>query len=264
MIHDTTAHTLLHKALEVIRMASSGHPFATRAALARATGESEANISRWLSGASTPTLKKLEPLLLRLGVRLILPAEETPPPLVIHMPPHAESSDVVLAFRAVLLLGETGLPPCQQHASPEWLVARCSDASENAVALRVGVHDRAMLPSLHPGDIVFIDRTSSAQLTSQNIYLVQAPPCEESNVCGLLLRRVSVKKQAKDTQIIFYADNACEGYAPEMYSLSQYPEKSLSAAIKGTVTHVLADMRQRSFAQDERNTPTCKVTEQGK
>jgi len=50
---------LLDAAMEILRDAVNGRPFANQAQLARASGESEANISRWLSGASTPTLRRL-------------------------------------------------------------------------------------------------------------------------------------------------------------------------------------------------------------
>ena len=80
--------SLLKSALDILREAASGNPYANQAQLARATGESEANISRWLNGSATPTLRKLEPVLMALGVRLILgpgPARprkgESAPPL---------------------------------------------------------------------------------------------------------------------------------------------------------------------------------------
>ena len=66
---------LLESAVEILRQAVSGHPFTNQAQLARASGESEANISRWLSGASTPTLRRLEPVLTALGVRFTMPGE---------------------------------------------------------------------------------------------------------------------------------------------------------------------------------------------
>jgi len=71
-------YSLVHSALEIIRRAVSGHPYRNQAELARATGVSEANISRWLNGNVTPTLGKLEPVLLRLGVTLEVPRELEP------------------------------------------------------------------------------------------------------------------------------------------------------------------------------------------
>ena len=78
---NSTAQTgLLESALAILRQAVSGRPFSNQAQLARASGESEANISRWLSGASTPTLRRLEPVLMALGVRFTLPGERTAAP----------------------------------------------------------------------------------------------------------------------------------------------------------------------------------------
>jgi len=65
--------SLLESALDIIRRAVSGHPYANQAQLSRATGVSEANISRWLSGKATPNLTKLEPVLAVLGARLVGP-----------------------------------------------------------------------------------------------------------------------------------------------------------------------------------------------
>jgi len=65
---------LLQAALDILRQATSGSPFASRADLARATGVSQANLSRWLSGVATPTLRTLEPILNALGVRFAVGA----------------------------------------------------------------------------------------------------------------------------------------------------------------------------------------------
>ena len=64
---------LLESALDILRAAASGKPFANQAQLARATGESEANISRWLNGPATPNLRKLESVLSSLGMPFVLP-----------------------------------------------------------------------------------------------------------------------------------------------------------------------------------------------
>ncbi|MBQ3059660.1 MAG: helix-turn-helix transcriptional regulator [Desulfovibrio sp.] len=66
-----TKISLLQDALAIMRRACNGRPYGNQAELARATGVSEANISRWLSGKSRPTLTKLEPVLQVLGVRLV-------------------------------------------------------------------------------------------------------------------------------------------------------------------------------------------------
>ena len=67
----STRHSLVTAALQIMRRAISGHPYRNQAELARASGISEANISRWLNGNVTPTLSKLEPVLLVLGARLV-------------------------------------------------------------------------------------------------------------------------------------------------------------------------------------------------
>lgn len=64
--------SLLESAIEIMRRAVSGFPFRNQAELARASGVSEANISRWLSGKSRPTLSTLEPVLELLEARLVV------------------------------------------------------------------------------------------------------------------------------------------------------------------------------------------------
>ncbi len=86
---------LLESALDILRQAVSGRPYASQAQLARATGESEANISRWLSGAATPTLRRLEPVLMTLGVRFAVPEtwNDVPSPPQTETPPVPDNSD---------------------------------------------------------------------------------------------------------------------------------------------------------------------------
>ncbi len=128
---------LLKSALDILRRAVSGAPYSSQAQLARATGVSEANISRWLNGAATPTLCKLEPVLKTLGVRFALPDEHPLP---------------------APIFGKEGVP-----------------ALPPAFALKVPDNDRSMYPVLSPGDTVIVDTLQRAPLRCGQIYLVRWP-----------------------------------------------------------------------------------------
>lgn len=235
----SSQETLLEAALQIIRRAASGSPYASQAELARATGESEANISRWLSGATTPTLRKLEPVLMALGARLTLPSDGplAVPPVVVRHAASARPLDDE-AFTAVPIVGEVGaghgvlpleVPP------EEWVVVRTAEAAPAMWAVRVGRGERSMLPRIRPGDVVLVDTTCMERLRDEDVYLVQEPPAEGS---GYLLKRVCLEREHGRDLVVFYSDNAGEGYRPLFYDLALYPEQRLADAVKGRVTHV--------------------------
>lgn len=239
--------TILEKAIGIVRQASSGFPYHTQAALARATGESEANISRWLNGSATPTLKRLEPILTLLGVRLQLPTDE-PKEATLMISQAGAGQTTGLAqesFMAIPLVGEVGagggIVP-QEYAPPEWFVAPQDSATRAMWAMRVAGIERSMLPTIYPKDVVIIDKNTITTPKSEHIYLVQEPPCVGSSY---LLKRVKLATIGKNPVIIFYSDNTHEGYAPIVYELSQYPDSSITFAIKGTVVKIWADLQAR-------------------
>lgn len=230
--------SLLESALDILRRAISGSPYVNQAQLARATGESEANISRWLSGASTPTLRKLEPILMALGARLVLPEDEevAQRPVVMQFCYGKNERFVTRAeYTAVPVLGEVGagngMLPLEQE--PEnWIVIESGQASKSTIALKVGWNERSMLPHICPGDVVVVDMAKDIAMSEQHVYLVQEPPCEGS---GYLLKRVQIKKDDSRTLVVFYSDNAAEGYAPLIYDLSLYTDGNIANAVRGRV-----------------------------
>ena len=225
-------------------MASSGSPFPTQAALARATGQSEANISRWLSGSATPTLKKLEPILMKLGVRLILPGENGASAALHFQEPQPESCVAEFPFRSVPLMGEVGSGGSgleRAEKTSQWLPAPDRNATPGELwAMRASAQDHSMLPTIRPGDVVLIDRALVQEPCEEDIYLVKQPPGEGG---GYLLKRVCLKRLRKETVVILYSDNAKAGYSPIIYDLSEYPQKALADVIMGRATHIWSDIR---------------------
>lgn len=232
---------LLNAALDVIRQAASGKPYANQAELARAVNVSEANISRWLSGAATPTLKILDPVLQVLGVRLVLPSELD----------HQSSTDLIVSgsvdsrkYPLVPLKGSAGMSPIpdDDNSSTEWIPVPGGrqEMMQNISAWRVS--ERGMLPLLTPGDIVLVEEGPVGRLRSNEIYLVQEPPSYGGRI---LFRRASKTPLGEPPAVFFYADNVQEGFTAIIYSLRLYPNSDIRQAVLGRAVRLWADLDAR-------------------
>ena len=245
---------LLDAALDLIKRGTQGLPFTSRADLARAAEVSEANLSRWLSGASTPTLKKLEPVLAALGAKLVLPDENgtytTVPDIRLSLPEKGQlfadgRIPVENDFILVPLVGDVGcgstLPSL--HKDPElWIPLPRTLVGPEMWVVRVCKGDRSMLPRVHPGDFAVVDRRRIGDTKPENIYLVQQPTSEGA---GISLRRARETTVHGKSMIMFYADNTAEGYQPQIFDLGLYPGSSLREAIKGRVVMLLSNIGVR-------------------
>ena len=177
---------LLESAIEILRQAVTGRPFANQAQLARASGESEANISRWLSGASTPTLRRLEPVLMALGVRFTMPGEKAP-----TMAVHKRQPDLDIQ-------------------PDHWRILDKAAPLPDMLALEIRTDDLSMYPTLTPGDVVLVD-TRPAPLRDGQIYLVREPD-KARGAC--MFRRLSTPRGHRYGLMILSPDNLAGGYAP--------------------------------------------------
>ncbi len=180
---------LLEEALTILRNAASGTPFRNQAELARATGESEANISRWLSGVSTPTLRRLEPVLMTLGVRFTLPSESAQ-----HIT-RTEDRDAKAFYRV-----------------DSWKILRDKARLPQIIMLKMPPQDISMQPTINPNDIVVID-TSSTDIKERSIYLLEHG-YGEKNVYSF--RRVLMAEYHTPKTVVFCADNISSGCKPVM------------------------------------------------
>jgi len=203
---------LLESAMEILRQAVSGHPFNNQAQLARASGESEANISRWLSGASTPTLRRLEPVLMALGVRFTMPGEIAP-----------------------------ALPVSKQQHNlnirpDNWRILDKSEPLPAILALEVKADDLSMQPTLSPGDVVLVD-TSRAPLHDGQVYLVREPG-KARGAC--MFRRLSMPRGHRYGLIVLNPDNLAGGYAPMVKHLTmrEQPENFILGLVTKRITSI--------------------------
>ena len=204
---------LLESAIEILRQAVSGRPFANQAQLARASGESEANISRWLSGASTPTLRRLEPVLMALGVRFAMPGENVPP-----LPGRRGQYDIDIR-------------------PDHWRILDRADPLPDILALEVQADDLSMQPTLCPGDVVLVDTRRTAPLREGQIYLVREPD-KMKGAC--MFRRLALPRGHRFGLLVLNPDNLAGGYTPivKHVTMSERPE----GFILGLVTKCITSM----------------------
>jgi len=207
---EKTQPGLLESALEILRQAVNGRPFANQAQLARASGESEPNISRWMNGTSTPTLRKLEPVLMALGVRFALPEEAMPPML----------------------------PRRRQHnldiRPDHWRILERARPLPDFLALEVQADDFSMCPTLSPGDVALVD-TRPAPLRDGHIYLMREP---DKSRGAYMFRRLAMPRGHRFGLIILNPDNLAGGHMPILKHLTmrERPEAFILGVVSKRIT----------------------------
>lgn len=235
-----TTQGLLAEALDCIRKGTQGQPFANRAELARASKVSDANLSRWISGTATPTLKKLESVLVALGVSLVLPEGLKSVP---------RSPVALSAVPGVTCKGYLPVPVLtniheasavvdeekQRHS----LLVPVEYATNSMEAMCIAKNERSMFPHIHPGDTVLIEKDIPLGDYDNSIYLVQKPPSVGG---GYMLQRVKTTTVRNKLTVIFFSDNTTEGYVPMCFDISLYPEASLRYAVLGKVVYRMGSL----------------------
>ncbi len=202
--------------------------YGTAKALADASGVDPANISRWTRGKRSPKLEDIAPIFDVMQAKIVLPDEEDPardicfvdaravPAGANQPPPEVED------YLAVPLVEEVGAGPglIPQGELLSWfLVYRHQDAiryRRDLIAVRIGKRSTSMLPILHPGDVVLVDRQDRDVMTPGRIMLVMDP-----DGAGMI-KRVAVEevKSERDWRIVFYSDNVAN-HPPIVYSLRE-------------------------------------------
>jgi hypothetical protein len=159
-----------------------------------------------------------------------------------HKPPVSEN------YLAVPLVGEVGAGPglIDQGSIKSWILVykqhHSVERRSNLLAVEVGRNQRSMIPTLHPEDIVLVDRNdwgeNSRYSPPGNIYLVREPGQEG----GGMVKRVSLSSKDDEQIIIFYSDN--KEYTPDLYKISAY-NNNIRNAIVGKVVWAWADLSQK-------------------
>ncbi|BCS88895.1 S24 family peptidase [Pseudodesulfovibrio sediminis] len=110
----------------------------------------------------------------------------------------------------------------------------------NIVAVEVGKNELSMAPTLHPGDILLVDRNDRDPSPVGKIMLVSEP----GEGGETLVRRVNTRRLEDDVELIFYSDNSRD-YPPTTYRLNRDYGGDISRAIGGNVVWAWNDMSRK-------------------
>lgn len=108
------------------------------------------------------------------------------------------------------------------------------------VAVEIGKNQLSMTPTLHPGDIVLVDRAERSPDPAGKIMLV----CEPGPDGGCAVKRVSTRHVDGDMELVFYSDNSRD-FPPSVYRLNRDYGGELSHAIAGRVVWAWSDMTRK-------------------
>lgn len=218
--------------------------------LAELSNTNPTTLSRWLAGDRKPDFYELSSLLDALGARILFPdAEETTREICFVDALRAPSADGAPPpdsedYLAVPLVGEAGAGPgmIPSEEVESWVLVlrnhHSVQARSNLIAVAVGKNQTSMEPTLHPGDLVLVDRNDFGQngiRTTGNIFLVLEPGQEG----GGKIKRVALTG-GRNGIITFYSDNV-KFNEPEPHMLAEY-DNDLRNAIVGRVVWAWSDM----------------------
>lgn len=109
----------------------------------------------------------------------------------------------------------------------------------NLIAVEIGKGQNSMVPTLHPQDILLVDRDDFKDRFNPpgNIFLVREP--DDS----VTVKRVSIKQKNGDMLLTYYSDNV--EHAPMLYSLTEEFDGDISRAVIGRVVWAWSDMSRK-------------------
>ncbi|MFW5970492.1 MAG: S24 family peptidase [Desulfovermiculus sp.] len=226
--------------------------------LAQLAGVNPNLISRWINKQRKPNLENISQVLDALGARVIFEDEKSPDttrPVHFVRPQIVSTEDlpgpVDENYRAVPLANRpvaagTGIIPAEQFDENSWVLVWTRHASirhrSNLAAVEIdGREGNSMIPTLHPGDLVLLDRNEFLPKTPPgNIYLVQMPDGDDM---GLAIKRVRTQRKNGKELVVFYSDNP--EYGPEVFDLDSDYDGDIRRAIKGRVVWSWSDMTKK-------------------
>ncbi|WP_207262929.1 S24/S26 family peptidase [Desulfovibrio sp. Huiquan2017] len=110
----------------------------------------------------------------------------------------------------------------------------------NLVAVEIPPGERSMAPTLHPGDIVLVDRDDREPNAAGRIMLVREPG-KDGAAC---IRRVGTRPLDGDVELIYYSDDSRE-YPPATFRLGRDFGGDITGAIGGNVVWAWSDMTRK-------------------
>lgn len=226
-------------------------------ALAEKAGVGQPNVSKFLSGKAIPRFDTVARILEALGARILFPDEErdTTKPVVFVSP--RRSGNVADPAASIPSESYLAIPLAQGGAAaasgqiPEdavrgWVLARKDQTSiryrTNLVAIEVGKGQESMAPTLHPLDVVLVDRDDFRPEPEGSLFLVREPGPEGE----VAVKRVYTSRKAGQTLLTFVADNPDKrSFPPAVHSLEADFQGDLRRAIVGRVVWAWSDMTRK-------------------
>jgi len=138
-------------------------------------------------------------------------------------------------YLAVPLVGEAGAGPgmISKDEIESWVLVyrhhKSVQRRSNLIAVEIGKNQLSMVPTLHPGDIVLVDRESFEPSSFRELFLVRDPGQDGG---GGKVKRVTLNGRGLSTIITFSSDNTDGGFQPDSRPLSDY-DGGLREAIIG-------------------------------
>ena len=226
-------------------------------ALAEKAGVGQPNISKFLSGKAVPRFDTVARILEALGARVSFPDEERDTTKNVVFVANRRSSGVTESsgqptaenYMAVpLAQGAVAAGPglIAEDAVRGWGLAMKDQSSiryrVNLVAVEVGKGQESMVPTLHPLDIVLIDRDDFRPEPDGSIFLVREPGPDAE----VAIKRVYTSRKDGQTLITFISDNPDKrSYPPSVHSLESDYQGDLRRAIVGRVVWAWSDMTRK-------------------
>ncbi len=216
---------------------------------AASLGVSAPTFSRWINGVHIPKMETLIPVFEQLGARIVLPNQEPAKDVCFvdaRIAPAGEMQERPNAedYIAVPLVEEVGAGPgyIPQGELRSWFLVYKHQSAvryrRDLIAVEIAKHSTSMLPTLHPGDIVLVDRQDRDVTRAGHMMLVM-----DSDGAGKV-KRVSVEPLKDDFRIMYYSDNALDN-PPEVYSLREDFNDNWDNCIVGRVVWAWGDVSNK-------------------
>lgn len=223
--------------------------------LAAKAGVSQSAISRLLNNQGSMRADSLAKLLDYAGARLVFPdqAKDTTREICFinakkvgvengAPPPPAENYFAVPLAKGAVAAGP-GLVP-EDEVRGWLLVYRYQKAVQyrtNLVAVEIGQGQESMAPTLHPEDIVLVDKDVRSPDPEGAIFLVRDPDGDVS------IKRVTVERRRQgETWLAFSSDNPDKrAYVPRFFSLEEDYGGDITRVIVGRVVWAWKDMTRK-------------------
>lgn len=110
----------------------------------------------------------------------------------------------------------------------------------NLVAVEIGRGQESMVPTLHPQDIVLVDKDDRRPEPDGQIFLVRDP--DDS----VTVKRVYVQRKNGDTMLQFVSDNPDKrSYSPMLYNLGTDYQDDITRAIVGKCVWAWSDLTRK-------------------